>query len=678
MGAPKLLRPPEGGGAGSMDLCRRSSSTKVPGLFALACALVWSMRAMRARAGEPDAVLPPIDVPTREPESSPPVLPTDPKDPTAFVTEISTRDRQGEVRSTAELLASSPGATIHRLGDLGQLATVSLRGASSDLVLVLLDGIPLTTAALGTVDLSTIPSQLIDRIEVLRGLAGSRYGAGALGGVINIVSVHPKAGEAGAQLTYGEWNTVNASALGGVGSDAANGSSGVFALSFFRTDGDFTYRYNPTPQLDTPLQTAVRQNNEASILNGLASAQVPLGPGQLTMVAQGGGGERGLAGPYYAPTPLDHETFGRGLIGGRWAAPQLIGPIDVELQLQGRIDTLNLQMQQAGADDQTDVASGGSVALSAPVWQWQRLSLELGGGGESLSSSGAGNPSRGTFFAAVQDDLTPWRWLEVVPAVRVDIAGQFAGASPSVGVALFPFGSGLLELRANAGLSFRVPAFAELYLQQGLVAPNPALQPEQGQSIDFGAALSVGPALFSLTGFLSHYEDLILYEIYPPFRAKPFNEGQAIIQGIEAEAVIRPWPFLSVLASGTYLDTYDDDPVSRNYGDPLPYRPPLRFHGRVAFEKAPVRLALEVDVASGQPLNQAGSLVLPGHAILDATAGVRLLAKPIALWLSAEVKNLTNDQAPDVFGYPLPGTALFVSLNADLQPSTSNPSKEPK
>jgi len=591
-----------------MDLCRRAPSAKVPGLFALACALVWSMRAMRARAGEPDAVLPPIDVPTREVEPPGPSLPVDPRDPTAFVTEIAARDRPGELQSTAELLASSPGATIHRLGSLGQLATVSLRGASSDQVLILLDGVPLTTAALGTVDLSTIPPELIDHIEVLRGLAGARYGAGALGGVVNVVTVRPKAGEVGAQATYGEWNTLSASAAGALGSDAPDASSAVLALDVFHSNGDFTYRYNPTPEIDAPLATAVRQNNQALLLGALGSGQVPLGPGRLTLVAQGSFGQRGIAGPYYAPTPDDHESFARGLLGGRWLAPHLIGSVDVELSLQGRIDALDLALAEIGESSQVDLGAGGSVALSAPLGTAQRLSVEVGAGAESLTAQPYGNPGRGTFFAAAQDDLTPWRSVEIVPAVRLDQVGTFFGVSPSLGVAVFPFGPGLLELRGNAGLSFRAPSFAELYLQQGLVSPNPLLQPEHGQSVDFGAALTVGPVLLSLTGFLSRYEDLILYEIYPPFRAKPFNEGQAIIQGVEAELVAHPWPFLAIAASGTYLDAFDDDPASRTYGDALPYRPPLRFHGRVGFEQAPVRASVELDVASGQPLTGAFSL----------------------------------------------------------------------
>src|SRR5262249_6742842 len=160
---------------------------------------------------------------------------------------------------TAELMAASPGATIRRLGDLGQLATVALRGSSTDQILVFLDGIPITSAASGTVDLSTIPPGLIDRIEIVRGNAGARYGAGALGGVVNLIARRPETSEAEGEVLYGSWNTATATLSGAV----ASPTSGISAsLQGFHSDGDFRYRFNPTPQLpDAPLQTGVRSNN---------------------------------------------------------------------------------------------------------------------------------------------------------------------------------------------------------------------------------------------------------------------------------------------------------------------------------------------------------------------------------------------------------------------------------
>ena len=58
-----------------------------------------------------------------------------------------------------------------------------IRGASSDQVLILLDGKPINNLGSGGFDLSEIPSNNIERIEVLPGGGSTLYGSGAIGGV---------------------------------------------------------------------------------------------------------------------------------------------------------------------------------------------------------------------------------------------------------------------------------------------------------------------------------------------------------------------------------------------------------------------------------------------------------------------------------------------------------------
>ncbi|MHB1845413.1 MAG: TonB-dependent receptor plug domain-containing protein [Deltaproteobacteria bacterium] len=608
-------------------------------------------------------VLPPVDVPT----SSEPEPAEDEQDPTSMATEIRASDYAGEQRSVAELTAAAPGATVHRLGDFGQLATVTLRGSSSDQILVLLDGVPLTSAAGGTVDLSTIPPELIDRIEILRGDAGARYGAGALGGVVNIVTKRPDSQLGEAQLGAGEWNSEEAEVSG-----ALAGSRGGVALaaSFLRSDGDFPYRFQPTPELtQSPLQSAVRQNDWSDLAGLVGSGSLHLGRSELTVVGQGSVGERGLAGPLYALTPTDQERFGRGLVGARLDTPHALGPLDLELSAHARVDELDVTLAPAGPLAQTDVEGGGSASLSYLVGA-ERFRGEVGAGRETLSAQDYGNPARDELFASLADEVTLLRErLLVIPAIRWDEQGQFSGTSPKLGISYRPLAP--LELRANAGASFRAPTFAELYLQQGLVAPNPNLLPERGQSADVGVAFSQGPFLAQLSAFASAYQDLIVYEVYPPFAVKPFNIGQAWIEGLEAELSGRPLPSLTLSAAYTYLLDWDADPQSNTYGYPLPYRPPHHAHGRVAWQPGPFLATLEADAASPQSLNAAGSLTLPGHFVLDAGLGVRLLRRP-ELWLTAEVKNLTNDEAPDLYGYPLPGTSFFLTLRGALSPQPNH------
>jgi vitamin B12 transporter len=630
----------------------------VPVLFFL-LALAPAAPPQPAEPPQDDARLPPVDVPAPEVATTP----SDAREPTAFNSEVKREDYAGEARSTAELMGAAPGATIRRLGDLGQLATVSLRGSSADQVLIFLDGVPITSAASGTVDLSTIPPGLLDRIEIVRGNAGARYGAGALGGVVNLVTRRADANDAEGQFLYGSWNTAVATAAGSLTSPTSGISASVQG---FHSDGNFLFRFNPTPQLpDAPLQTGTRVNNLSNSVSGLARGFGRLGQAELTVVGQGTLLDRGLAGPIYAPTPTDHEEARRLLLGARLDVP---GPVNLEVAAQGRAEGLDVQLSDLGFFAQKDLEGGGSAGISFAAGSFQVLRGEVGASNESLQGTGFGSPSRTSVEGSIDDELNFLHdRLLVVPALRFDRQGTFEGLSPMIGVSVRPVDP--LEIRANVGQSFRAPSFAELYLQQGLTSPNPNLTSEQGESFDLGAIVGFSRFTGSLTAFYSSYRNLILYEVYPPFRSKPFNTGSAVIEGLEAQLLTRPISWLTVSASFTALESWDNDPSSKTYGDPLPYRPSDHLHARAAVAEGLFIGALEADLASSQPLNRAGTVELPGHFILDASAGVRLLRQP-ELWLVGEAKNLTNDQAPDVYGYPLPGLSFFLSLRGRVAQET--------
>ncbi len=104
--------------------------------------------------------------------------------------------------STTEVLQSSQvtggSAQINNLfggfvvNGGGGVNTVGLRGFGPTSTLVLVNGRRLTPAgtrgAVGAADLNTIPSALVDHIEVLKDGASSIYGSDAVAGVINIIT----------------------------------------------------------------------------------------------------------------------------------------------------------------------------------------------------------------------------------------------------------------------------------------------------------------------------------------------------------------------------------------------------------------------------------------------------------------------------------------------------------
>ena len=92
-----------------------------------------------------------------------------------------------------DILAREPGVQVTSLfgGVNGAQTTVDMRGfgaTASNNTLILINGRRINDLDLAGVDLSSIPRESIDHIEITRGNSGAvLYGDGAVGGVINIV-----------------------------------------------------------------------------------------------------------------------------------------------------------------------------------------------------------------------------------------------------------------------------------------------------------------------------------------------------------------------------------------------------------------------------------------------------------------------------------------------------------
>ena len=90
-------------------------------------------------------------------------------------------------RSLADVIGRALGADV--LARSPMQADISLRGSTTDQVAVLVDGVPVNDTQTGHFHLDQpVPLADVERIEVLRGTASSVHGAGAVGGIINIVT----------------------------------------------------------------------------------------------------------------------------------------------------------------------------------------------------------------------------------------------------------------------------------------------------------------------------------------------------------------------------------------------------------------------------------------------------------------------------------------------------------
>ncbi len=87
-----------------------------------------------------------------------------------------------------DILQTQGGIFVKDYGSMNGLKTISLRGMSSENTLILINSSRINNYQNGIVDLSLIPLENIERIEIVHGGLSSLYGADASGGVVNIIT----------------------------------------------------------------------------------------------------------------------------------------------------------------------------------------------------------------------------------------------------------------------------------------------------------------------------------------------------------------------------------------------------------------------------------------------------------------------------------------------------------
>src|SRR6185369_60014 len=136
-------------------------------------------------------------------------------------------------------------------------ATIDLRYLGANRTLVLVDGLRFVNATAasgipGTVDLNTIPANMIDRIEVLQAGASPLYGSDAIAGVVNIITVAQQTGLRASgqfgQYIVGDGKTVDLQASYGLGNerlDVVFGAAYVNQKAVRSSDRDISQFPNP-------------------------------------------------------------------------------------------------------------------------------------------------------------------------------------------------------------------------------------------------------------------------------------------------------------------------------------------------------------------------------------------------------------------------------------------------
>lgn len=164
-------------------------------------------------------------------------------------------ERQPVVNDIADIVRRQPGVNLTgatATGQRGNQRQIDIRGMGPENTLILIDGRPVLSRNAIKMsrggerdtrgDGNWVPAELVERIEVIRGPAAARYGSGASGGVVNIITKRPDsfAAELGLHLDQPENNKEGATRRSNFLLAGPVGEAMTFRLwgSYNKTDAD--------------------------------------------------------------------------------------------------------------------------------------------------------------------------------------------------------------------------------------------------------------------------------------------------------------------------------------------------------------------------------------------------------------------------------------------------------
>lgn len=535
------------------------------------------------------------------------------------------------------VLERLPGVALARSGALGAQTGLFVRGANSDQVLVLIDGVRVADYASpgGNYDLGNLLATNLQSVELLRGSNSVIWGSRAMGGVLAVTTRELHGAEASAE--YGAYQTFTGTAAAGISDERAalNLDAGYVHSTGFsaktgsdEADGINQWQLGAKGRLELAEGLTLRGVGRYANARLGVDLSSPSAPDQQ-LVKQGSG-----------RVGLDYAGEGLSLTGGvgfdatarryespAWGPSEYVGGA-VRADLSGRVELPQHLALDFGADS-----------------EWSRARSTFDPHQSARLSSGH----------ALLGWYTPA--LSLAAGVRVDDHDRFgthwtAGANGSLA---------LIDgwrLRGAYGEGFKAPTLYQLYA--GFGTGNLDLRPETSRSYEAGIEQGDrnGPLHLAATWFRRDSRNLI--DVDSNFHY--INVGAARAVGVEVELGARISPRLSAAANYTWLSARDlaqgRDLARRprhtvvltgDWQSPLPalsLGADLRFVSR----------ALDYDFL-GTPLPIAEHVITSLRANFAVTNQIQLFAR---------IENLGDARYQTVAGYNTAGRSAYAGARLRL------------
>lgn len=526
-----------------------------------------------------------------------------------------------------ELLRLEPGIDIVRSGGAGSQTSIFMRGSNSNHILVLIDGVRVSSANTGAYVWEQLPLDQIERVEIVRGPRGSLYGSDSIGGVIQIFT--RSSPEPYARATGGSYGTMEFE--GGLGYEGENSQLSVNAgyrnADGFSVQNPDGFSYNPDDDGYQNINLGLR-----------GSVLVDYGSWQYSFLGLDSESEfdQGVSDTdqYIASVGL-HGNFSAvwdyQLLGG-YTHEKLIS--DFEFYTTG----FKSRRWELSWQNQYDASENGALSFGLDYYNEN---------GESLGSWDESRNNAGVF--ANYDYYLDRLHLQL--GGRYDDNSRFGGQFTGQAAAGYDLGTHW-QLMGSYGTAFRGPTLNEQFSPGfgGLFAGNAELDPESSTSGELGLRWQ-GQDLgeFSASAYRTTVNDMIAFN-GDQFQA--INIDRALLKGLELQYTLSTGGWM-LNANATFQRATD-----RTTDKPLLRRPEQK--GSLTVDRQFSNgswLGLEWFYSGKR--QDFGGITLDSYSLINLRAG--WVFTP-AWRLELRGDNLADENYEPAYGFNAAGRSWFISL----------------
>ena len=540
-----------------------------------------------------------------------------------------------------DVLRGAPGLVVARSGGTGQPSTLFIRGAAGGHTLVLLDGVEINDPSqpAGGFDFSTVDLNLVEKIEIFKGPQALRYGSGAIGGVVNIVTKRGGDRQNIFSARAGSHQTNQLTAI-------RLGETYSLSVTRFETAGISAAARRPELDGHRYVGAAFRGGAQLSEDTGWeAISRVVSSSSDLDFSSSNSGPnfiEADDPNYHVKNWSMSHALKGQTKWNSQWKSNFALSRFHLRRRYHNPPDVINpAEFYDDRHSDSTKIESVTAYAVDSTTTVSFGLSARLEQTKNSAWIAGA--------FADVNLSRKPFF---IHTGGRYDYHkkfGQHFTYALGPGVRLFTDTTLTMRLAS----AFKAPSLFQIY---DSTFGNANLQPEKVWGEEASLEQGFGEnSRAKITAFRYHYRDLI------QFTSRYQNVSSARTSGVEVE-YSHKFSAADIQGVYTFTDARDDQTGARLLRRP---RNSWRVSAGLAASES-LKFRAEFRELGSRPdvdaISSAGVMV-PGYDVLDISAALTVAAKT---QISASVENTFDRDYEEVAGYGTPGLGFYCGIKTEL------------